>query len=499
MVARALVNAPKILFLDEPTEGLDPASSQTIQNVIREERDRGATVFLTTHDMHEADILSDQVAFINQGKIVALDKPHNLKQQYGKRAIQAEIRAADGSLVSKEVTLDQDDTAQAVQELFANQDVITVHSEEATLEDIFIKITGRGVKRMSFNLIATLVTKDLKLYFKNRFFAFVTILALVGYSAIYLFLPPKLDERLELNLYAPDLAQQFVAELADEGIDITQHDSADSLQEGIAAKDFSIGIALPENYMGDLATSQDVNVDIYFASDFPEEFREFWVLFIRETSFTLAGKPLNIEVTETVLGHDLIGEPIAGRDRMLPLLAVFILMMETMGLASLITSEIEGGTIKALLVTPLTVGGLFLSKGIMGTGLAFVQASILMLVTGGFSHEPLIILTALLLGGLLATGLGLMIASVARDMMSVMAWSVLAILVLALPTFNVLLPGTISNWIQAIPSFYLVDAIHRVLNFGAVWADVGASLLILLAFSIVFFGLGVVMLRRKFS
>ena len=80
MVARSLVSQPQILFLDEPTAGLDPTSSEAIRNIILEERKRGATIFLTTHDMMEADKLSDRVAFMNQGKIVALDTPHNLKQ-----------------------------------------------------------------------------------------------------------------------------------------------------------------------------------------------------------------------------------------------------------------------------------------------------------------------------------------------------------------------------------------------------------------------------------
>ena len=145
MVARALVNRPSILFLDEPTDGLDPTSAESIRNVILEERQRGATVFLTTHDMMEADKLSDRVAFINQGKIVALDTPHNLKQQYGKRALKAEVAGPDGDLTTKEIILDKPDTAEAVQQLFGSEQVVTIHSEEASLEDIFIRITGRGL------------------------------------------------------------------------------------------------------------------------------------------------------------------------------------------------------------------------------------------------------------------------------------------------------------------------------------------------------------------
>lgn len=145
MVARALVNSPMILFLDEPTEGLDPVSAETIRNVILEERERGATVFLTTHDMVEADKLSDRVAFINQGKIAALDTPRNLKQQYGKRAVKAEVLAPDGRLENREIILDNPTTADDMQALFNQEKVITLHSSEATLEDIFIRVTGRGL------------------------------------------------------------------------------------------------------------------------------------------------------------------------------------------------------------------------------------------------------------------------------------------------------------------------------------------------------------------
>jgi ABC-2 type transport system ATP-binding protein len=145
MIARSMVNRPDILFLDEPTAGLDPTSSETIRNIILEERARGATVFLTTHDMLEADKLSDRVAFMNKGIIVALDTPLNLKQQYGKRALKAKVSLEDGRLEDREIVLDTKETPDAVRELFARENVVTVHSEEATLEDIFISLTGRGL------------------------------------------------------------------------------------------------------------------------------------------------------------------------------------------------------------------------------------------------------------------------------------------------------------------------------------------------------------------
>jgi ABC-2 type transport system ATP-binding protein len=145
MVARSILHKPKVLFLDEPTSGLDPTSSEAIRDIILEEKGRGATILLTTHDMHEADKLSDRVAFMNQGKIVALDTPHNLKQHFGRRALKAQVSVADGHLEEREVALDTPETAGAVQRLFSTEKVVTVHSEEASLEDIFINITGRGL------------------------------------------------------------------------------------------------------------------------------------------------------------------------------------------------------------------------------------------------------------------------------------------------------------------------------------------------------------------
>jgi ABC-2 type transport system ATP-binding protein len=145
MVARSLINKPKILFLDEPTEGLDPTSADNIRNVILKERQRGATVFLTTHDMLEADKLSDRVAFINNGEIIAFDTPYNLKQKYGKRSIKAQITTEIGEIEDREILMDSEKTASDVQMLFDKEKVVTIHSKEASLEDIFIQITGRGL------------------------------------------------------------------------------------------------------------------------------------------------------------------------------------------------------------------------------------------------------------------------------------------------------------------------------------------------------------------
>jgi ABC-type multidrug transport system ATPase subunit len=144
MMARSLVNHPDVLFLDEPTDGLDPVSSKTIRGIIRAEAARGAAVLLTTHDMWEADELSDRVAFMNEGRVVALDTPENLKLRFGKRAVRVRLRAGEG-VREETYSLDDPDTASRLRDVTASEDLMTIHTEEATLEDIFIQLTGRGL------------------------------------------------------------------------------------------------------------------------------------------------------------------------------------------------------------------------------------------------------------------------------------------------------------------------------------------------------------------
>ncbi len=142
--ARALINRPRILFLDEPTSGLDPATAERIKALILEKREAGCTVFLTTHNMRDADRLCDTVAFLNSGSIVAMDAPRELKLRYGSRSVRVERRV--GGRVEAETLFPAEEKDRArLAELVASGGAETIHSQEATLEEIFIKLTGRGL------------------------------------------------------------------------------------------------------------------------------------------------------------------------------------------------------------------------------------------------------------------------------------------------------------------------------------------------------------------
>ena len=352
---------------------------------------------------------------------------------------------------------------------------------------------------MSRRIVISLIRKDLTLYFRNRFFAFVSVLGVVAYAGIYLIMPNTVDETLDIGLYAPAVPPLFAELMEEGGLDIHTMDSEDALKESIIGGEYVAGLVLPADLIEKLTSGQKGQIRIYFTADAPTELRDAFSILFEELAFAMGGQPLNIEVSEEILGPDLAGMQIPLRDRMLPLFAVLILMVETMGLASLITEEVEGRTIQALMVTPMRVEGLFVGKGITGVGLAFTQAALLMAATGGLSWQPFLILITLLLGALLVTAIGFLVASVAKDMMSVMSWSILAILVLGVPTFSVMFPGTVAEWVKLIPSYYLVDTVHQVANFNLGWSEVGSNLLILLAFSVALLWLGTWVLRRRLT
>ena len=349
---------------------------------------------------------------------------------------------------------------------------------------------------MSWRIIKTLVAKDFTLFFRNRFFTFISVLGVVAYVGLYFAMPSSVDEKLEIGLYASTIPPIF-EQIQEEGLTIEMAESEEALEEAVTEGQYMAGVVLPFDIMEKLATGQKARIDVYFTSDAPEEFKDAVTALIQELAYLQSGQMLTIEVSEKILGTDMVGMQIPPRDRMLPLFAILILLMETLALASLISEEVEGRTIQALLITPMTVKGLFLGKGIIGVSLAFVQAALFMAATGGLSQQPVIILAVLLLGALLVTGIGFLMASLGKDMMSVMGWGIVAMVILGVPSFGVMFPGTISDWVKAIPSYYLVDTLHLAANFNVNWGDVWQNLLILLGFDVAFVWLGITALRRK--
>ncbi|MFA6844279.1 MAG: ABC transporter ATP-binding protein [Sphaerochaetaceae bacterium] len=141
---KALLHDPAILFLDEPTSGLDPTSSHLMKEMILKEKSQGKTLILTTHNMLDATELCDKVAFIVNGKICAMDSPHNLIMSKGAAAVRYSYYEKGER--NKECKLSETAKEEKLQELIKTNGLLSIHSEEPTLNDIFIELTGRTLQ-----------------------------------------------------------------------------------------------------------------------------------------------------------------------------------------------------------------------------------------------------------------------------------------------------------------------------------------------------------------
>ena len=142
-LARALLHDPELLFLDEPTSGLDPSNAQRVKQLIRAQQAAGKTIFLTTHNMAVAEELCNRVAFIMDGALTLIDTPRALKLQYGAPRVCVEYQA-DRQLARAEFALADLGDNRAFLSLLRQGTVQTIHTQEATLEDIFIRVNGRS-------------------------------------------------------------------------------------------------------------------------------------------------------------------------------------------------------------------------------------------------------------------------------------------------------------------------------------------------------------------
>lgn len=142
---KALLHSPALLFLDEPTSGLDPSNARLMKDIILTQKAQGKTIILTTHNMYDATELCDCVAFIVDGRIRALDAPHNLIMSRGASKLRYTY-LKNGMEETAEIPLGCTGSDSILMGLIRNNELLSIHSSEPTLNDIFVDITGRHLQ-----------------------------------------------------------------------------------------------------------------------------------------------------------------------------------------------------------------------------------------------------------------------------------------------------------------------------------------------------------------
>ena len=139
---KALLHDPMLLFLDEPTSGLDPSNARLMKDIILAEKAKGKTIILTTHNMYDATEICDRVAFIVDGKLKALDTPHNLIMSKGASKVEYTY-SKNGREEKAQIPLHKTCEDATLMRLIQDNQLLSIHSSEPTLNDIFVELTGR--------------------------------------------------------------------------------------------------------------------------------------------------------------------------------------------------------------------------------------------------------------------------------------------------------------------------------------------------------------------
>ncbi len=347
--------------------------------------------------------------------------------------------------------------------------------------------------------IGAIIGKDLRLFTRDRFFVLITLLGLVAYVVIFWFLPDSVDETITIGVHQEAAALHA---LSSEGLDVVSYETTEELQAAVEDGTGGViaGLDFPEGLAAGIAAGETVTVTQFVRSDVPPEVETALGGLAREIVAALAGDPPPFGLLAedvVVLGPDRAGDQVTLQERMRPLLAVFVLTMEALALASLVASEIEQRTVKAILITPASAADFLTAKGVFGTGLAFVEASLLLLLIGAFAAPVMPLLVTVLLGSILVTGVAMMAGSLGKDFIGIIFWSLLFMVPLMVPGFAVLFPGSAAAWVKALPSYGLARSIVDITTYDAGFGDILPLLAGLAAWCAVLFAAGVLILRRK--
>jgi ABC-2 type transport system permease protein len=402
-------------------------------------------------------------------------------------------------------------------------------------------------------IVAALLKKELKAYARDKIYLILTLAVLIAIPIAYTFLPDGVDQTITLAVSPPvasmiddardslkamgateeQLAELDQADLTEEqeGLLLVEFDSEQEMQqviegtreawrtedgalilrdpegaedepEGAEKLGVGIGIAFPDAFVRDVAAGvEGITVTVYSDADVPEEIRGAIESFVREAAYQLAGRELPVVMADEeaiVLGTDRVADQVSMKDKLRPMLIFMVLLMETFSMASLVATEVLQRTVTAVLVTPARIGDFLMAKTIFGTLMSLGQGLLVLLLVGGLTAENWsLVLVALLMGSIMFTGVALYVGASGKDFMGQLFYTMLVTIPLLIPAFSVMFPGTAAVWVQAIPTYPIIDTLVGAFAYGRTWSDAAASLAYAAVWLVILYGAGLFALKRK--
>ncbi|MBL7174718.1 MAG: ABC transporter permease [Desulfobacteraceae bacterium] len=356
-------------------------------------------------------------------------------------------------------------------------------------------------------IVGSIMKKDLIEFARDRLWILLSTLGLVCYVAIFWVLPSTVDETITLGIRQTGLniALQEIIETEEEGLEIVLFESSERLKAAVAGeieteKEVRIGIDFPDDFLTKTLQQEKTIVQVYVEAGVPREISRAISSMVREIAYMISGDDLpvtQLDQQTIVLGEDRVGNQVPFRDKMRPMLAFFILIVEAFALASLIAGEVQAKTVTAMLVTPARTGDVLAAKTILGTLLAFTQALVLLLAVNALGEDALLMILIILLGALMVAGIGMITGSAGKDFMGTLMYGMIFMLLLVIPAFAVLFPGMASTWVKILPSYGIVEGMVRTTIYGKGWAESVPYLAHIAFWDTIILGSGLLVLKKK--
>jgi len=360
--------------------------------------------------------------------------------------------------------------------------------------------------------VFAIVKKDLAQILRNRFVAVISVLSIVVFALIYYLLPSSVNEVFKMGFYL-DISQEAATEFglqggvediasrlseagkqeAEEGLELVWAESVEDLKRLVEEGEVSAGVSF-------VISDQGPELVLYVSSKTPDEVIEAGEAIGSEIGYALIGYELPADFQATVIGQDMVGQQIPMRDRMRVILLAFVFLLELFSLGNLLMEEVQRKTALALLVTPVTLKDFVSAKAITGILNTFFLGVLTALLLGALTAGTwLAILLLMFLGAAMMVGIAFIVGALSRDFISMSMISMIPFVILVIPGFLVIYPGFDSPILKAIPTYWLLEPLNGILNYGMGLSDYTMSLVYIVLFIMAFFVLGFVILRRRLA
>ena len=348
---------------------------------------------------------------------------------------------------------------------------------------------------MRLSRIAVLLRKEFTQGPKNFMFFWALVVPLVISIAISLTFGSLFSHEPSLGI-VDEGNSQLAGMIADSpSVNSRGFDSIAALKAAVTEGTVDGGVVLPEGFDNAVMADDEVEVSFYLWGESLAKDRTLLAITLTDSVRELSGKESPVEIQTISLGNE---EAIPWKDRLLPF--VVLMTITTAGIALSGTSflqEKEKKTLDALAVTPTTIEEVVLAKGLLGVIMGLFMGIVILIVNQSMGSQPGLLVMVLLLGTIMASAMGLLLASLVKDIMTFFASIKIIGLLLYAPVIIYLFPS-LPQWIgNLFPTYYIVEPIVEVSQRGGGWAQIAPEVITLVVLNVVIVGLVAFILKKK--